>query len=176
MFKKLVAVFAALMLAVLALVPMTAAGAENSTMYVSASNGLSVNVRNAPDKSGRSLMRLGVGFPVSVKSFDTGWYEVTAKVNGRNVHGYINSDFLSGSNPTGKAQKFKSVNAFTVTVRPSNSNGYVNLRAAGTKKSASLRQMYSGEQLTVTAASNAWYRVTDGDGNTGYVAKAYVKK
>ena len=176
MFKKFVAILAAVMLAVLALVPMTAASAGSSTMYVSASNGLSVNLRTGPDKSTRSMVKLGVGFPVNVVDYDMGWYEVTAKVNGKTLHGYINSDYLAGSDPATRSQKFKSVNEFTVTVRPSSANGKVNLWPSASKKGSELRTLTKGEALTVVAASNAWYKVLDSQGNTGYVAKAYVKK
>ena len=175
MFKKFVAILSAVLLAVLCLVPMTGASAD-TTMYVSASNGLSVNVRDLPAKSGTSLVQLGVGFPVKVVGTASGWSQVTFKVNGKTINGYMDSSFLSGSDPSTKAQSFKSVSAFTVTVRPVNANGFVNLRAAASVKSTSLRKMYSGEALTVIAASNAWYRVQDAYGNTAYVAKAYVKK
>ena len=175
MFKKFAAVFAALMLAILALVPMTASA--SSTMYVSANNGLSVNVRNLPDRSSRSLARLGVGFPVKVNEYDTEWSSVTVKLNGRTMHGFINSTYLKDRNPLSRAQRFKTVdNTFTVTVRPSSANGRVNLWPSASKKGEEIRTLNKGEELTVLAASNAWYQVQDSQGNTGYVAKAYVKK
>ena len=176
MFKKIAAVLAAVMLAVLALVPVTAASAD-STMYVSASNGRSVNVRDLPAKSGTVKVQLGVGFPVTVKEYNDDWCEVTVKVNGKTIWGYICTDYLKSSDPSVKAQTFKAVDKQkTVTVRPSSANGRVNLWPTASKKGSELRTLVKGEKLTVLAASNAWYQVQDSQGNVGYVAKAYVMK
>ena len=175
MLKKIAALVLALMLGMFALIPMASASAD-SRMYISASNGLFVNVRSIPDKSGTSRVLLGPGFPVTVQNYDYDWCEVTARVNGKTIWGYVATDYLSASDPATRSQSFKNVNTITVTVRPSSSNGKVNLWPTASKKGEEIRTLDHGERLTVIAASNAWFKVIDSEGNLGYVAKAYVKK
>ena len=175
MLKKIAALVLALMLGMFALIPMATASAD-SRMYISASNGLFVNVRNLPAKSGSSKVLLGPGFPVTVKEYDSDWSEVTVKVNGKTIWGYVSTKYLSDRDPATRKQSFKSVDSFTVTVRPSSSNGKVNLWPSASKKGDEIRTLSKGERLTVISASNAWFKVIDSLGNTGYVAKAYVKK
>ena len=173
--KKFLAILSALMLMILALVPMTASAAS-STMYIDSNNGLTVRIHKT-SSDGNVICNLGVGFPVSeTGAYNNGYSQISFKMNGRRYTGWIMDQFLSGRDTSTARQRFTTVkNSFTVTVRPG-SGRYVNLRASGTKSSTSLRHMYAGEKLTVLRYSHAWYEVEDQNGNIGYVAKAYVRK
>ena len=176
MMKKFVAILAALMLATLAIVPL--ASASTTKMYVSASNGLTVKIHTYPASvSNNVICNLGVGFPVSILSWEDGWAEVSFKLNGKSYTGYMMNAYLSASDPSTRRQTFKNVSTYmTVTIRPSSANGRVNLWPSASKRGDEIRTFTPGETVTVLAASNAWYKVQDMYGNIGYVAKAYVKK
>ena len=175
MMKKFVAILAALMLATLAIVPLASA---SNTMYVCASNGLTVKIHTYPSTaSGNVICNLGVGFPVNVLDVEDGWAEVSFKLNGKSYTGYMMADYIDYSDPSTRRQTFKNVSTYlTVTIRPSSANGRVNLWPSASKRGQEIRTFTPGEQVTVLAASNAWYKVQDMYGNIGYVAKAYVKK
>lgn len=173
--KKFVTILAAVVMMILTLVPM--ASASTSTLFVDAPNGGTVNVRTLPAESGKSEIWIGTGFPVTVYGkTDGGWYEVRARVNGKDIYGYIDARYLTGKDPAAKAQRFTAVKKdLTVAVRPSSANGKVNLWPTASKKGDEMRTLAKGEKLTVLAASHAWYQVMDAYGNVGYVAKAYVR-
>ena len=174
--KKFLAILSALLLMILAVVPMASASAD-STMYINSSNGGTVNVRALPDKdSGTVLVKLGVGFPVTVKNYSSDWSYVSVKVAGKTINGYVMTQFLQGSDPSNAAQSFTNVSkTYTVTVRGTSKPGKVFLRPSAVK-SGEVRSMTNGEKLTVLAASHAWYKVRDAYGNVGYVVKAFVRK
>ena len=173
--KKFVAILRALMLMILAIVPVTA-GASN-TMYVDSKNGLTVRIHKYPSDGG-VLCNLGVGFPVSLTgAYNDGYTQITFKLNGRSYTGWIMDQFLSGRDASTARQRFTTVkNSFTVTVRPSSANGKVSLWPTTSKRGTGIRVMTPGETLTVLRYSHAWYEVQDSEGNVGYVAKAYVRK
>ena len=176
--KRFTAILAALMIAILAIIPMTGAMAEsnNSPLYIVAENGKTVNMRNNPN--GSVIARLGVGKPVTmISDLGNGWTKVSAKVEGKTMKGYVVNEFLSKKDPTEAPQNFVKVNHFKVTVTPSNgANGHVNLRAKATVNSTCLRYLQKDEVLTVIAESNAWYQVRTAAGTNGYVVKAFVTK
>ena len=64
--KKFVAVLAAMMFAILAIVPMSFASAEGTRMYVAASNGGCVRLRSLPTEDGKIVTTFNVGRPVEV--------------------------------------------------------------------------------------------------------------
>lgn len=177
--KKFVAILAAMLFAMLAIVPVTVASAESNTtkMYVVAANGKSLNLRATPSTNGTLLAQLGVGYPVTQLSvYDSNWARVSAQVDGKTLTGYVMRTYLSTQDPTKAAQTFTKV-SMKVTVRPtSGASGYVNLRAAASTSAACRTRLYKGEVLTVTAESNAFYQVRTSTGLTGYVVKAYVVK
>ena len=179
--KKFVAILAAVLLAILAVVPMAcAAKADNSeygTMYVSSSNGHGVRLRDMPNTEALILRNLGEGRPVSVVGpAAEGWYEVNVQVNGKTVNGYIMKKFLSTTNPLNLKQSFKELNSFQVKVVTASANGKVNLWPTASKVGDEIRTLTKTEKLTVLAESRAWYKVVDENGTEGYVAKAYVVK
>ena len=195
--KKFTAFVAAAMLTVLAAVPMSAAGAEaapvtapaavtitadtmrtvNTQMYVSSANGKGVNLRAEPSTNAKLLAQLGEGMPVKVIATNNTWSKIIVRINSRNVTGYAMNKFLSKTSPLANKQHFTNVAHFTVTAKPTNGDkGFVNLRSKADTQSAALCKLYKGDKLTVVAESEAWYKVKDTHGHTGYVVKAYVQK
>ena len=176
--KKFVAVLAAMMFAILAIVPMGFASAEGTRMYVAASNGGCVRLRSLPTEDGKIVTTFNVGRPVEVRDNSGDWSEVRVQVNGKYVYGYMMSMFLSENDPAAKTQHFTDVkNTFTVKVRPASANGVVSMWSRPAKLSGDkVRDLGRNEVMTVVSESNAWYMVSGADGELGYVAKAYVTK
>ena len=177
--KRIIAILAVLMIAILTILPMTGAMAEsmnNDNLYIVSENGKTVNLRNKPN--GTVITRLGVGKPVTLFGDEgNGWTEVNTKVDGKTVKGYVMTQFLSDEDPAEAPQYFTKVDRFKVTVAPSSGeSGHVNLRAEATVHSTCLRYLQKGDVLTVIAESNAWYQVRTAAGTTGYVVKAFVNK
>ena len=86
--KKFSVILLALVLALLAIVPVTAACADEieTQYYIVSENGKTVNLRSRPE--GSLITRLGVGKPVTLISDDgNGWVKVSAKVDGAIVKG-----------------------------------------------------------------------------------------
>ena len=173
--KKFLSILFAVILGILAIMPM--ASAASNTLYVNSANGRTVRVHKTDDQ-GNVICSLGVGFPVTViGASNNGYTEISFKLNGKSYTGWMQDQYLQYNDPSTRKQTFKSCdNPFVVTVRPSSANGRVNLWPSASKKGDELRTLNHGEQLTVIAYSHAWYKVIDSQGNTGYVAKAYVKK
>ena len=174
--KRIASILVALMVAILAILPMTGAMAESKNIYIVSENGKTVNLRSTPN--GSVITRLGVGKPVTmINDLGNGWTKVSAKVDGKIVKGYVMNEFLNEEDPTEVPQNFVKVNRFKVTVAPSSGeSGHVNLRAAATVNSTCLRYLQKGDVLTVIAESNAWYQVRTAAGTNGYVVKAFVTK
>ena len=186
--KKFVAILAAVLMAILAIVPMASAAKvsttvldQSYTMYASSSNGKGVRMRSTPDASsvGNVYFSLGEGRPVTVTAVrNDGWSEVKVQVKGKWYTGYCRSEFLSDVNPLNLKQSFKAIaSPFDVTVRTASVNGVVSMWDTTSKRDEhKLRDLDSDETLTAVAESRAWYKVMDAEGNEGYVAKAYVAK
>ena len=175
--KRFISILFAVLLAMLAILPVTGASAASTKYYVSSTNGLGVRLRSTPSSAnaGNVIETLGEATKVTVVSYvDSNWAEV--KAEGRGYTGYVMRSFLSSTDPTTLAQTFKRVSSFRVTVTPTSNGGFVNYRTAPSKNAGLIYRMYAGQSLTVVAESRAWYQVTDGLGNTGYVVKAYVRK
>ena len=160
-------------------VPFTANDAQVVKMYVTASNGGSVNLRALPNKSAKAYFLLGVGRPVEViESLSTGWSYVRVQVSGSYYYGYMMSAYLGNTDPSTARQSFQTVaTPFSVHVVTASASGTVSMWTTTDKANEhKLRDLSTTESLTVIAASNAWYKVTDSFGNVGFVAKAYVMK
>ena len=176
--KKFVAVLAAMMFAILAIVPMGFASAEGTRMYVAASNGGCVRLRSLPTEDGKIVTTFKVGRPVEVMDQSGEWSEVRVQANGKYVYGYMMSKFLSEKDPATKNQTFKDVaENIYVKVRPASANGIVSMWSRPAKHSSDkVRDLDRNETMLVVSESNAWYVVSGADGELGYVAKAYVTK
>ena len=177
--KKFVVTLVVMMIAMLSLVPVFGAYAENSNgirLYIVTENGLTVNLRSSPQ--GSLITRLGVGKPVTlIRDNGDGWTKISVLADGETLKGYVMSEFLSDADPSEVPQTFEKVNRFKVAVAPSKGEaGHVNLRAKPTVDSTCLRYLQKDDVVTVLEESNAWYKVRTADGATGYVVKAFVDK
>lgn len=171
--KKFVCILAAVIFAILAIVPASFAE-SNNTRYIVADNGKTVNLRKAPN--GTVIAHLGVGKVVTVLENNGDWKKVSVLVEGVTKKGYVKSEFLSRNDPSLAPQYFHKT-SLTVRVTPSKGiNGHVNLRADANTQSTIRAYLEDGELLTVLAESNAWYKVRTENGVTGYVVKAFVDK
>jgi len=177
--KKFVAILVVMMMAVMALVPVFNASAESAEqLFVNTENGKTLNLRANPNSNAKVLSRLGVGKTVTlIDDSDSTWAKVSVKLDGKTVKGYVQKQFIDAIDPAYYGQEFTKVSAFKVTVTPSNgANGKVNMRAEANPKSTVRAYLYKGDVLTVKAESHAYYKVTNAQGQTGYVLKAFVTK
>lgn len=176
--KKISVILLTLMLALLAILPVSGACADEieTQYYIVSENGKTVNLRARPE--GSLITRLGVGKPVTlISDAGNGWIKISAKVDGAIVKGYVMAEFLTTEDPTELPQEFVKVNRFKVFVAPSKGeNGHINLRAEATANSTCRRYLYKDMELTVLEESNAWYKVRTEAGTVGYVVKAFVTK
>ena len=173
------------------------------TMYVVTDNGRGLNVRSSP-YLGNNIIGLAVyGSKVDVLRFlDDGWAcivwkQYEAYVQSRYLQWYAPSPAVPTAAPTaapvsptvapGYTDTLAVLNAefrtarlvtpFTVTVTPTHTNGWVNMRWAPSTNTEVLAIYRSGEKLTVIAETQSWYQVTDPDTEaTGYIMKTYVKR
>ena len=179
--KKFAVMMIALMLAILAIVPVTFASAEaarNDLMYVSCPDGKMLNLRAEPNTNSRVLARMGNGKTLTVLGrANASWLKVSVRIDGKTVKGYVNDFYVSANDPALAPQEFHTVTRFKVTAAPSNgAGGHVNLRAKASTSSTILAYLYKGDVLTVIAESNAYYQVRTANGVTGYVVKCCVNK
>jgi len=172
--KKLTAVLAALIIAVMTLVSVSA---DSVVKYVSSSNGKGVRIRTEASTSADIIRNLGEATEVNVDyAVNADWSKVTVRCDGCTLHGYVMSKFLSDTNPAAKAQSFREVTPFTVyTIPTAGASGYVNFRSAASLNASVIHIMREGYALTVIAESNEWYQCIDSDGCFGFVVKAYVQ-
>ena len=69
----------------------------------------------------------------------------------------------------------RTVEPFTVAVRPSRATGWVNFRVGPGTVASRITTFEDGKELQVVAETTHWYRATDpATGRTGYIAKAYT--
>ncbi len=99
--KKFVCVLAAVMFAVLAIVPAIAGAESSNTFYVDTENGKTLNLRANPSTGAHVLARMGVGKPVTLIDFlDDTWAHISVMINGRNVKGYVMREFITRNDPS----------------------------------------------------------------------------
>lgn len=180
--KKLLSVIAVMMFVFLSIVPAQAAGntvVANQTLYVNSVNGGAVRVRALPNTNSDILDTLGVGRPVKmICAFNDEWIEISYMVKGVVKQGFMMNKYLTEKDPAASAQTFRPVqDTFQVKVLTAGANGVVSLWNDTTKNNCDkIRDLGRNEILQVLSASHAWYLVCTADGQTGYVAKAYVTK
>ena len=79
----------------------------------------------------------------------------------------INAEFRSA----------KKVTPFSITVRPSRSSGWVNLRWAPSKSAEVLATYRANDKLLVIQELDNWYQAEDQDtGDVGFISKQFVAK
>ena len=145
-------------------------GAEGSTSYTRYvnTNARGLNLRNAPN--GDILGSYPRGTAVTVHSTDGGWSKVT--VNGQS--GYMSSQWLSSSKPTGSTGSSSSSSIGTAVVNNPVSTQVLFLRSEPSTSSQSLGYYRNGKSVTLLAKLDGWYKVKV-DGQTGYMMAKYLK-
>ena len=172
------------------------------TMYVVTDNGRGLNVRSSP-YLGNNVIGLALyGEKVDVLRFqDDGW----ACILWNGYEAYVQSRFLQWYAPSpvvtpaptaapvyptvapaytdtlavlnAEYRTARLVTPFAVTVTPTHTNGWVNMRWAPSKDVEVLATYRSGAKLTVIAETQSWYQVADPDTDaTGFIMKTYVKR
>ena len=174
--KKLAVMMVAMMLLILAVVPVTVASAQGVQMFVNTEKGGHLNFRTAPNTKASVIKELGQGYPVTLVSHvNSEWDKVTARISGKDVTGYVARKFVTTSDPARAAQTIHFVNAFNVRVAPTNAgSGYVNLLTRPNCDANVIARLHQGQVLSVIGESKTFYEVIDGNGNVGYVVKAFV--
>lgn len=173
--------------------------------YVYTENGKGLNVRESP--GGRTVGSLKYGSRIYCYYRDggNGWALINFKYD--NGYGYgtyaafVSSRYLRKTKPeprtggssskssssSAAADTISEINAefrsarkvtpFTVTVRPSRTSGWVNMRWAPSKSAEVVATYKQNEKLLVIKETNNWYQVEDQDtGDVGFVNKQFVSE
>ncbi|MBR2659860.1 MAG: SH3 domain-containing protein [Clostridia bacterium] len=171
--------------------------------YVYTENGKGLNVRESP--GGRTVGSLKYGSRIYCYYRDggNGWALINFKYD--NGYGYgtyaafVSSRYLRKTKPeprtggssskssssSAAADTISEINAefrsarkvtpFTVTVRPSRTSGWVNMRWAPSKSAEVVATYKQNEKLLVIKETNNWYQVEDQDtGDVGFISKQFV--
>ncbi|MCR5567304.1 MAG: SH3 domain-containing protein [Clostridiales bacterium] len=171
--------------------------------YVYTENGKGLNVRESP--GGRTVGSLKYGSRIYCYYRDggNGWALIDFKYD--NGYGYgtyaafVSSRYLRKTKPeprtggssskssssSAAADTISEINAefrsarkvtpFTVTVRPSRTSGWVNMRWAPSKSAEVVATYKQNEKLLVIKETNNWYQVEDQDtGDVGFISKQFV--
>ena len=183
--RALAVLLAVVMVAIL--LPVTQAFAS-STMYVSTSNGKSLNLRDYPSKDGNVITSIPYGAKVdSCEYYDSAWSAVSYK----GYYGYCMTRYLSSTKPSSKPtptptpssggaslsfRNFMDVNYYA-SVRPSTPSGFVNLRWAPSKSVDIRSTYYAGYSLRVLAQDETWAQVLDEtNGICGFMMRSYLSE
>ena len=144
-----------------------AEGSASYTRYVN-TNARGLNLRNAPN--GDILGSYPRGTAVTVHSTVDGWSKVT--VNGQT--GYMSSQWLSSSKPSGSTGSSSSSSIGTAVVNNPVSTQVLFLRSEPSTSSEALGYYRNGKSVTLLAKLDGWYKVKV-DGQVGYMMAKYLK-
>ena len=205
MMKKLVSLLLVLILGLSLLAPAALAEDEEDEYtdpgyyYVYTENGKVLNVRESP--RGKVVGALKYGSRIHVDAFvDENWalilYNYDNGYGKGDYAAFVNRRFLVKKKPaarnsakTGNTidpadsledinREFKSaknVAPYTVTVRPTRTSGWVNLRWAPSQSAELMATFKANDKLTVIKELDNWLQVEDPDtGNVGFVNKVFV--
>ena len=200
MSKKLMTLIMAVMMAMIAIVPLTASAAGD-TRYVYTANGKGLNVRSAPYVV---IGSLPYGTEVHVDPEYVGNNTWTAIIYGSRGTAFVMTRFLveykpapytpspapapapAPSSSTMSSTTVAEMNRllanavyvtpYTVTVRPTRTSGWVYLRWMPSRNSQMIQTLANGEQVEVIAQLTDWYQVVVPEtGRTGFIYKSYIQ-
>ena len=172
--------------------------------YVYTENGKGLNVRATPGGEVVGSLKYGTRIYCYYKDGGNGWALIDYNYNMPGV-GYgtyacfLSSRYLRKSKPPARPGKSsssgtsastdptdeinaefrsaKKVEPFTVTVRPSRTSGWVNLRWAPSKSAEIMATYKANEKLLVIKETDNWYQVEDQDtGDVGFISKQFAVK
>ena len=124
-----------------------------------------VNVRSSASEDGEVLGKLYNNGAATVVATEGDWYKITSG----NVTGYVKSDFVTVDDP----ELAQSVSTRVATVDAD----ALYVRSEASSDAEVVTMVPDGDGLTVTDESeveDGWVKVTDGDGEEGYVSADYV--
>ena len=176
----------ALALTLVLCLPVLAAATTSSASrvyYVDTANHKSLNLRSSCDLGDNIIGSIPYRAAVTVYDFYASNTWVWVEYNGKS--GYVMSRYLSpwqpavdpgqGGSDTAISYANFQPTFYTVSVRPSNPSGYVNMRWAPSKSTAVHQIYYAGEVLQVIADNGTWCQVYDTSRNLcGFMMKEFL--
>lgn len=161
--------------------------AATSTGKVTAS---SLNVRQTASTSASLVGSLPKGTAVTISSTTTNstgtkWYKISAKVNGKNITGYVSAQYISITSSSSSSSSSSGSSSTTSTFIKR--YGYVNATSLNVRSSAStsasiVTKLPKSKYVLVlsksTKSGTVWYRISaqvNGKTVRGYVVKDYIK-
>ena len=138
------------------------------TVHVQGQSG--VNMRQGPGYDYPAVRTCRAGAFLTLLEAGKDWYLVSDE----GVTGFVRSSFLFEGVLNPVFQDNEVTGAYAVVNNPK-ATQVLNLRAAPSKASESIRQFSNGTQLTLLQQGTEWCRVTDGEGNTGYCMTEFLK-
>lgn len=140
-------------------------------------NGSSVNIRTAPSTSAPVIGKANAGDLLNVTGTSGDWYVIS--YNGTKAYvfkSYVDGDMLKYLDGTSAAlatpaSSAKAANNVYACV---SCTGSLNLRSSASTSSQVIASLPSGYNLTVYEYSDGWVKVSDDNGNTGYVKSDFI--
>ena len=203
--KRMVSLLLVLMMALGMTIPAAMAEEEESAgegyYYVYTENGKTLNVRETP--GGKVVGNLKYGSRIHVDAFvDNTWALIVFNYDNGYGKGdyaaFVNRRFLQKSKPAAKPSTTKKavgsasdtledinkefasaqkVTPYKVTVRPTRTSGWVNMRWAPSQSAQLMATYKANDQLLVIRELTNWLQVEDQDtGDVGFINKAFISE
>ena len=193
--KRLVAVLLVLVLLLSLAGTAFAKKKTHGIMYVYTPNGKSLNVRSTPETGDNIIGHIAYADKVKVTEFQGSWACIQYSPD---LIAYVQKRYLVWERPDPpepqptpkptespaekeneqrKAELKSEVDIapLALEAHATRSTGWVNMRRGPSKDTQRIEAMADGTQLTATAKTTNWYKVTDpATGKSGYVHKNYV--
>ncbi|MDP4103714.1 MAG: SH3 domain-containing protein [Bacillota bacterium] len=139
---------------------------DGTQKYVNVNSG-TLNLRSSPSMGASIIATLTKGTVVTVYSDANGWAKISA--NGKD--GYVNSSFLSATNPNASGTTSSAVTSTTKYVNIS--SGTLNLRSSASTGASIITTLTKGTAVTVYSEANGWAKV-NANGKDGYVSSSFL--
>jgi mannosyl-glycoprotein endo-beta-N-acetylglucosaminidase len=148
-----------------------------TTKYVNISSG-TLNLRSSASTGASVVASLPKGTAVTVYSESNGW----SKVNANGKDGYVNTSFLSATNPnsTGNNSTTTQTASVVTTSVPKTkyvnvTSGALNMRKDPSVNASIIVKLAKGTSVQVYSEANGWSKIT-AYGQTGYVNSKYLSE
>ncbi|SDM51900.1 Mannosyl-glycoprotein endo-beta-N-acetylglucosaminidase [Fictibacillus solisalsi] len=146
--------------------PAAVSSSKTTTKYVKVSGAL--NLRKAATTNSAVIKTLKNGLTVTVYSESKGW----AKIKASGSTGFVSTKYLTATKP-GSTAKPTPADEPKMTKKYVKVSGALNLRKDATTKSAVIKTLKDGEEVTVYSESSGWAKIKVGS-STGYVSTKYL--
>lgn len=141
-------------------------------------NGSSVNIRTAPSTSAQVIGQANSGDLLNVTGVSGDWYVIS--YNGTKAYvykDYVNGTmlkYLDGTSAALTTPATVAANGTSNVYAVVSCEGNLNLRASASTESAVVTSLPSGYNLSVYDYADGWIKVSDDNGNTGYVKSDFI--